>query len=183
MLKQLSEAASPLLNMPYIRKTRRNHGLEHATITILSGRFPNVSMAGHSDADGFTLWGDVATEDVERATQEALQRMKQGESHLAVHPNCGTNLVTQGTLVSLAALAGSFGTKRGLRDYWNRLPLVLILSMAAILFGQPLGMQLQEHFTTSGEPGAMQIKEITRRDTSNFSGEKIVTHRVRTQAG
>ncbi len=183
MLKELAEAASPVLNMPYIRQTRRNHGFEHATITILSGQYPNLSMAGHSDADGFTLWGDMPTADVERAAAEALRRMKGGESNLAVHPNCGTNLVTQGTLVSFAALAGSFGTKRGAKDYFNRLPVVLLLSMFAILFGQPLGMRLQKHFTTSGEPGGLEIAEITRRETRSFMGEKVIAHRIRTRAG
>jgi hypothetical protein len=183
MLKELAGAASPILNMPYVRKTRRNHGLEHATITILSGRNPNLSMAGHSDADGFTLWGEVATVDVERAANEALSRMKRGETNLAIHPNCGTNLVTQGSLVSLAALAGSFGTKRGAQDYLNRLPLVLLLSIAAILFGHPLGMRLQEHFTTSGEPGNLEIVEITRRESKNFTGGTVITHRIRTRAG
>ena len=32
----LAEYAEPLLTSPYILRTRRNHGLEHATIHILS---------------------------------------------------------------------------------------------------------------------------------------------------
>lgn len=183
MLESLAKSASPLLNFPYIRRTRRNHGLEHATITILSSRVVGLSMAGRADASGFMLWGEAPTEEVERAAHDALARMKHGDEHLAIHPNCGTNLVTQGTLVSLAALAGSVGTKRGAKDYLNRLPIVMILSLMAILFGQPLGMRMQEHFTTSGEPGDLEITQITRRESVGLGGNKTISHRVETRLG
>lgn len=185
MLRSLAQTAGPFLELPPVRRTRQNHGLEHATITILSSRIPNLRMAGRSDANGFYLWGDAPQEEVERAIADALRRMKQGEGHLAIHPNCGTNLVTQGTLVSLAALIGSVGTRRGVRDYLNRLPLVLVLSLLAILFGQPLGMRLQEHFTTTGDLGDLSVIEV-RRFTSRglFSGadSAVVTHRVVTRS-
>ncbi len=182
MLQSLAQTASPVLNYPFIRRTRRNHGLEHATITLLSARVPNLAMSGRSDQDGFTLWGKAETAEIERAAHEALERMRKGESDLAVHPNCGTNLVTQGLLVSGAALAGSVGTKRGAQDYINRLPVVLLMSLAAILFGQPLGMRLQKHFTTSGQPGDLQIESVTRREVQSFGGT-VVIHRVATRNG
>jgi hypothetical protein len=142
-------------------------------------------MAGRSDANGFYLWGDAPLAEVERAVADALRRMKQGEAELAIHPNCGTNLVTQGTLVSLAALIGSVGTRRGVKDYLNRLPLVLMLSLFGILFGQPLGMRLQQHFTTSGDPGDLTVLEVRRYDSRGFLGNaqnRVITHRVVTRS-
>ena len=56
-----------LLDSPVILATRRNHGLEHATIYILSGHFPGKALAGHSNPGGFFILGDVPTESVREA--------------------------------------------------------------------------------------------------------------------
>ena len=48
MLKQLATAAQPVLDLPLIRRTRRNHGLEHATIHMLSNRIKTLQIAGRS---------------------------------------------------------------------------------------------------------------------------------------
>ena len=50
----------PVLDIPYIRKTRRNHGLEHATIHLLSQRVPGLRIVGRSDSGGFWLWGAIS---------------------------------------------------------------------------------------------------------------------------
>jgi len=62
------------------------------------------------------------------------------------------------------------------------LPVVLLMSLAAILFGQPLGMRLQKHFTTSGQPGDLQIESVTRHEVKSFGGT-VVMHRVTTRNG
>src|SRR5581483_6864729 len=91
VIESLAELSQPFLNLPYVRRTRRNHGLEHATVHVL-----NKPVSGRSDAGGFWLMGDVSTSEVEAAAREALRRMQNGEHQLAVHPNCGTGLVTTG---------------------------------------------------------------------------------------
>ena len=48
-----------LLNAPLISETRRNHALEHATLNILSARFPDRPLAGHSNPTGFFLLGPL----------------------------------------------------------------------------------------------------------------------------
>ena len=101
-----------LLALPVIDRTRRNHGLEHATITLLSQRQRGLSMVGRSTPNGFYLYGDVSTEALAEAAAAALARMRAGEHHLAVHPNCGTNFVTAGL-----AAAGSLGITWALDDY------------------------------------------------------------------
>ncbi|RMF03269.1 MAG: hypothetical protein D6768_06315, partial [Chloroflexi bacterium] len=93
----------PLIDPTIITKIRRNHGLEHATIHMLSRRHKKLSIVGHSNWSGFTLYGDVDTSEVERAAHEALHRLQQGQSELAVHPRCGTVLATTGLLTGLAA--------------------------------------------------------------------------------
>src|SRR5512147_1131166 len=122
MLQELAAMSRPVLDFPYIRRTRRNHGLEHATIHVLSGS--RYRLSGRSDDSGFVLLGEVPTEAVEAAAREALRRMRNGEHNLAVHPNCGTNLLTTGFLASMVGLIGMAGGSR--RDSFNRLPTVML---------------------------------------------------------
>ena len=90
-----------------VNRIRRNHGLEHATIHILSEGHKRFSAQGNSDHRGFHLniYGDVTEEEVAAAVAEAHRRLRAGERHLAVHPNCGTVLVTTAMLATLAAQA------------------------------------------------------------------------------
>ncbi|MCS7070256.1 MAG: DUF6391 domain-containing protein, partial [Anaerolinea sp.] len=89
-LAALAQLAQPLLNFTPIRRTRRNHGLEHATITVLARRVRGLQMAGRSDASGYYLIGNDPTPQIESADHVALHRLRSGEHGLAVHPNCGT---------------------------------------------------------------------------------------------
>ena len=104
-----------ILEAPFIGETRRNHALEHATIHILSERFPGRPMAGHSNPTGFFLIGDLPTEHVREAVAEALTRLQNGEWQLAIHEGCGTNYVVTGGLAALFAFAGMSGTKSNRR--------------------------------------------------------------------
>ncbi len=180
MIENLAEMADPILSVPYIRRVRRNHGLEHATVHMLSARIKDLSIAGRSDAGGFWLMGDVETSAVDEAAHEALRRLRAGEHKLAVHPNCGTGLVTTGIMASMAGLIGSVGVKRGASDYMTRLPTVMLLTIGAIVLSQPIGLQLQEHFTTLGDPGDLEITGIEPEKTTNLLGRPMMLHRVNT---
>src|SRR3989440_10510257 len=88
------------------RRVRRNHALEHATITILSGMVPNLTVSARSFSNGFVIFGDVDLGLLRRALDEALSRLQAGEAELAIHPNCGTNLAVGVSLITLGALLG-----------------------------------------------------------------------------
>lgn len=181
MFEDLAKMAQPVLDVPMVRRTRRNHGLEHATIHILSDKNKRLSMAGRSTDTGFRLFGEVQTSDVEWAVNEALRRMRNGEHSLAVHPNCGTNLVTTGMMTSLAAMVGLAGANR--KESLNRLPTVMLLSMGAILFSQPVGMNLQKYFTTDGRPGNLEVLSITRSEMRTpLSSDPLIVHNVVTHS-
>lgn len=169
-----------LVNLPGIRQTRRNHALEHATIHVLSSRVRGLRMAGRSDATGFVLIGEADTGAVERAVHDALRRMQRGEHGLAIHPNCGTNLVTTGYLTSLVAVLGTRGATRR-EDLLNRIPALMMAMIATIIISQPIGTWLQRHVTTDGDPADLTVEKITRREMNGF-GRKIVTHRVTTRS-
>jgi hypothetical protein len=150
-----------ILQAPLIGETRRNHALEHATIHLLSERFPGRPMGGHSNPTGFFLIGDLPTEHVRDAVTEALTRLQNGESHLAIHPGCGTNYIVSGAMVGAAAFVGMSGTRNN-RERLEKLPLVILLSSLALIFSQPLGPALQKRVTTESDPGTLTLVDVYR---------------------
>lgn len=181
MIARFAELVQPVLALPLVRRTRRNHGLEHATIHLLAGRVRGLQMAGRSDQGGFVLIGEAPTDQIEWAAHEALRRMRAGEHSLAVHPNCGTNLVTTGLLAALVSSVGMVGASR--REAWNRLPLITSLIMIVLVFGQPLGNSFQKHLTTDGDPADLEILSISRSQMRfPWNNAPVTVHRVRTQS-
>ena len=118
---------------------RSNHALEHATLHVLQEHGTNVPMGGISDAGGFWIYGEVDTETILEAAREALGRLAAGESDLAVHPNCGTNIavgaVSAGVLAWLAMRGTQGSTGRRLR----RMPVAVLMGMFGYRMAQPLG--------------------------------------------
>jgi len=139
-----------------IEAVRRNHALEHATISILMGRLsPGVRMVGRATGSGFYIYGDVPTDRVEESAAEGLARLKRGEAGLAVSPLCGTNLAVAGLLAGTSSLL-----VLGNRSRLERLPNVILSAMVAVLAAQPLGRLVQRHITTSPELADMEIVGI-----------------------
>lgn len=148
-----------ILDLPLILETRRNHALEHATLHILARKYKSQPMAGHSNPTGFFLLGDVKTEDVNEAATEAMARLNAGESGLAVHDGCGTNLVV-GAL--LPATFAWMPLRRARSTFWRvgLIPFALMLALFGYLLSRPLGPWLQKYITTEADLGVMQIVEI-----------------------
>jgi hypothetical protein len=148
-----------LLQLPLILETRRNHALEHATLHILAGKYHNRSMAGHSNPTGFFLLGDFQTEDVKSAAAQALTRLNSGESGLAIHPGCGTNLVAAALLPATFAWVP---LRRAKSTRWRLLllPLALTFALFGYFLSKPLGPWLQKYITTEANLGNLQIVEV-----------------------
>ena len=148
-----------LLDLPLILETRRNHALEHATIHLLSRKHPVKRMAGHSNPTGFFLLGDLTTQQVWECATEAHARLNAGESELAIHPGCGTNMATTALLSATFAWVPLRGARSNL---WRILliPLALTLALVGYSLSRPLGPWLQEHVTTEADLGSMQIVDI-----------------------
>jgi hypothetical protein len=157
---------------------RKNHGLEHATLQLLSGKFPRRSMGGYSDPRGFWLVGDLPTEEVMRAVAEALGRLRSGESSLALHPNCGTNFLAAGLLAGLGAFAAMLNAGPRKRDQLERLPVVVSLATLGVMLAQPLGYLLQERYTTTGDMSGLKVLSVQRVQRSG-----VGLHRVYTSLG
>jgi hypothetical protein len=175
MPNTLSGLFSAFLGVAPVSRIRRNHGLEHATLHVLAEHNPKISLAGHSDVNGFWLLGDVATEDVRSAVDEALGRMRAGEHNLAVHPNCGTNFVTAGTFAGIAASLAMFGVGKRTRDKLERVPLAASLATVALIAAQPMGLLFQERVTTSGYPEALEVVDIIATQRGRLRAHRVLT--------
>jgi hypothetical protein len=163
-----------LRDNPTLSRIRRNHGLEHATIHVLSARHPQRPLIGRSDPGGFYLYGDLPSEAVAEAAGEALRRLRAGEHRLSLHPNCGTNLLTAGVLGAAAALASLAGAST-LRRRLGRFPAAVMATVLGLVVAQPLGMALQRTVTTQGDPEGLKIEAVKTWRRGRTPLHRVVT--------
>ena len=169
------EKNTSLLEWGPISLVRRNHGLEHATLNLLSELYPHESFAGHSDTQGFWVIGNISTDVLFSVVNQALERMRNGEQNLAIHPNCGTNLVTSGVVVGTFVWLGTLVPAKTFRRKLDRWPTLVLLATSALSLSRPLGPIVQKKITTSGNPGDLSVVQITR-----YERQGPLMHRVRT---
>lgn len=154
-----------------VSRVRRNHALEHATIHMLSDRHKGFSAQGNSTPHGFHLniYGEIEEADVVAAVEEAYRRLKQGEGHLGLHPNCGTVLLTTATMAVAAVQASvSIEQRRQRRRHVDQgiwlgaLPLAILLSTVALIISRPVGMSVQAALTVESDLGDMRLASIRK---------------------
>jgi len=161
-----------------VTRIRRNHGLEHATIHVLSARYPQTPIAGRADRHGFFILGSLPSEAVAECAQEAASRLRSGEGHLAVHPNCGTSFLTAAVLAGATSYLSLLGGRSSRwQERLERLPMAILATVLALIIAQPLGVAAQRHLTTSSELGRLEIREVQRLHRG-----RTTIHRVLTQA-
>jgi hypothetical protein len=152
------------------RRLRQHHGIEHATVTLLSRRLPGTFIAARSDLQGFIVYGDVDVLTLWVAVEEAMGRLQQGERGLAVHQNCGTNMVVSGLLSGSAAWVFSSGRKR---PWWDRLSGAVLGATLALLVAPPIARWAQENITTSPDVVDLRVDDVVR-----LNGGPVTRHRV-----
>ena len=156
-----------------IGSVRRNHALEHATISVLARKIGRETrLVGRATRNGFYLYGDMPADRVSASATEALQRLRSGESHLAISPMCGTNLAVAGILAGLASLLAL-----GNRSRIERTPSVLLASMLAVLVAQPLGRLAQKHVTTDPDLSDTDVVSIREGGRGPGRFHKVETSR------
>lgn len=163
------------LDLSPVGALRRNHALEHATMHILAQRNPYLNAVARTDLDGFSVYGQVDTKALADTAAEALARLQGGESELAVHPRCGTNLAVSGLLAGVGTFIAMGRTKSRL----SRLPSFILAATIAVLVAQPLGLTVQRHITTSPDVGGMAIKQVTRREIAGLTVNKVEFEQAR----
>jgi len=156
----------------YISTVRRNHALEHATVTLLLNRLgPDVRLVGRANCDGFLLFGDLPTDAIKECVAEALVRLKRGEGFWAVTPLCGTNIATAGFLASVGTmLATKMSKGKPGRDV---LPNAVAAGMIGVTLAQPVGRLIQKHITTSPDLADFEIVEVEARSHSHHKVKTV----------
>lgn len=161
------------MNLDFIAALRQNHALEHATIALLSKRLePETRLAGRASLDGYYIYGDVPTEEIEEAAAEGLARLQAGQVGLAVSPFCGTNVVIAGTMAAIASLIALRGGGR-----WHRLPNAMLAASAAVMLAQPLGRLAQIRLTTVTDLSSVIITGVHRSGSGRATRHHITTSR------
>ena len=115
---------------------KQNHALEHATIVLLSKKYPDVRLAGISFAAGFFVFGDLPTEAIYPTAQEALNLLRTTSPELAIHERCGTNLAVTGLLTGLSAM-----TVARMRRPYGSFNNVVLATTAALIVSRPAGLK------------------------------------------
>jgi hypothetical protein len=136
---------------------RQNHALEHATIVLLSKAYPDIRLAGVSFAAGFFVFGDVPTQAVWPAAEQALRRLRGGEPEMAIHERCGTNLAVAGILTGLSAMSVA-----KMRKPYNNFNNVILASTAALVLARPLGLLVQKYWTTRTPNDSMRVTGVRK---------------------
>ncbi|HKV83139.1 MAG TPA: DUF6391 domain-containing protein [Ktedonobacterales bacterium] len=148
------------------RRIRQNHSLEHATVTILARALPRLAVSARSNSRGFTIFADLDAPLVERCCHEALGRLRSGETKLAIHPNCGTNLAVGASLAMLGSLFGLTAVRPR-----TRVISALASSVAGIVVARPLGKVVQRHVTTLADLSDVRIISVRRK---RLFGRRVV---------
>jgi len=156
------------------RTLRQNHALEHATIHVLT-EYGCPPLMGHSEYDGFSLYGNLPTEIVSRAVQEAFSRLQRGETRLAEHPRCGTQFVTRAMLFAGAlsfAMTPHYPPKK---THWIKA--AIAIGVAGLL-SRATGRLVQRHITTDHT-----LKGLTLGAITCYKRGGLRVHRIQTLPG
>ncbi|MGB0386817.1 MAG: DUF6391 domain-containing protein [Ardenticatenaceae bacterium] len=148
------------------KRRRRNHALEHATVHILEQRYSaNLPIGAFAEPDGFFIQGALQPQLVLNAAKEGLQRLQAGETQLALHPRCGTMIVS-GLFISPITF---FGMLIGMNDFgfFSVLFAMFVAIIAARVLAQPVGLLLQRTITTSTDVQGLYIDRLESQMPQN----------------
>jgi hypothetical protein len=141
---------------------------------MLSAKYPERHLAGHSNPTGFFILGNVTTDDVKSAVTEARTRLRAGESELAIHAGCGTNFATTTLLAGTFAWFPLSGSKSVRRRLWL-LPFAVAFGVLGFVLSQPLGPILQAKVTTEADLGNLQIEDIIPVRKRGVAVHRVIT--------
>ncbi|HLQ31890.1 MAG TPA: DUF6391 domain-containing protein [Chloroflexota bacterium] len=140
------------------KRLRQNHALEHATIAILQQRDPSARIIARSTSRGFRLYGTAEPAEVRSAADEALRRLRGGETELAIAPRCGTTIAVGVLLGTLSLWLSEF-----MRSPRQKIALGIATSLAIAFSSQPVGLLAQRHITTEAHIDGLRVRDVRGR--------------------
>lgn len=143
-----------------LRRIRIAHAIEHATVAILHERLgrraPTLAL---SDPFGFSLLSPYSPHEVELASREAVERLRNGEHALAVTDLCGSNLAVGGLLTAAASLAAANGRPR------QNFPSAVAAATLVLLAAPLAGRWLQRTLTVEPAIGSAHVAAVRQLGT------------------
>ncbi len=156
-----------------LRRVRRNHALEHATVTLMLEEGVGGPLGGYSTPWGFFIVGNLSTEQLRRIVGEALGSLRAGQSEMAISPHCGTNMAVA-AIISGALTRLVLGRRKSGR--WKRLPLVMGAVVVGAALSRPVGNAIQRRYTTLPEMDGLEVVDVRKA----WPGNAPRLHRVTT---
>lgn len=183
--KNLMTLPVQMIRTAFNKSRRRNHALEHATVHILEQRYSaNLPIGGFAEPDGFFIQGAVNPQLVLSAAKEGLKRLQAGESKLAIHPRCGT-MVVSGVLISIITFFAMLIGMSNINNitFFTVLFAMFIAIMAARALAQPIGLLLQRMLTTSIDVQGLHVDRLEQQMPENpfaviLSGGMLTKFRI-----
>lgn len=127
------------------KQQRRNHALEHATVNVIEEAYGPTNLGGFATDDGFIIRGIGEPDLIYSSALMGLERLQNGEKHLAIHKRCGTSLAASNLLASVFFILILLIS--GAANLWTML-LALLVGSA---IGSRLGPLIQRYITTSDD--------------------------------
>lgn len=137
---------------------------------------------GISGPMGFVLYSSLTAEEIIPAARRALSALQAGESWLATHADCGTNLVITAMLTTVASLLGlGYGRRHrsDLRDLAERLPQTVLLNAVALFVAEPVARWVQMNLTTDPNLGDVEISSFFTDFQGGLRRVRVHTRQVR----
>ena len=140
----------------WLTSVRKNHAVEHATISILGRNLDKYGQfGGSSNGNGYYIFGPATKENILDASTEAIGRLNLGEHQLAISPFCGTNFLLGGAVATLTT-----GAILGKKNRLSKIPEAIGLSVLGLVGAFRLGSIAQRKWTTMAEIGNLTIASI-----------------------
>ncbi len=133
-------------------------------------------MVGRSDTGGFWLSATSRPRTSRPPRRGRWSGCAAASTSWPFTPNCGTNLVTVAVLGTAATLIALAGSEREQYGKISRIPLIALGLLIALVFGQPLGLKLQQYVTTLGDPGDLEIVRVRRVNQGSLTVHRVETH-------
>lgn len=158
-LNTLFSLPAQMVRLALDKRRRRNHALEHATVNVLEQHYgATLPVAGYAEADGFFIQGAANPQVVLAAAQEGLKRLQAGETQLALHPRCGTMLVTGQLIAALTFFAMLFAMQSF--TLGSLLFAMFVALLAARALSRPVGLFFQRTLTTSTDVQGLTVERL-----------------------
>ena len=143
---------------------RRNHAIEHATVSILTEQKVKSAVLGFAIPSGFLIYSKSNKDEIVSAANHGLKLMKSGVYEISISQFCGTNLVVAALLtgVSTVLLGKILGKKsKNILNITNGFLLSALLS-------KPIGRIVQKYVTTDPNVKNIQIENSRSLKVGTF---------------